>query len=198
MCYLNKRNPHPVISVPTPYTLGASGTAVWIVISGCRKFTAQTALGYEDRLSPQLLMLLSYSSTGENQFHGFLFFFFPFDNCLLPLFQGESRTSLRYCISREGRVKAGAASSYSCIWDSSFYTTILFYAIFIMQPSSFLLSSFWTRSSFLPSPLILVPPSLHPHTHGVITVLRCLMSSTLKRRVEAMKQEEKISCFLLD
>lgn len=74
MCYLNKRNPHPVISAPTPYTLGASGTAVWIVISG--KFTAQTALGYEDRLSPQLLMLLSYSSTGENQFHGFLFFFF--------------------------------------------------------------------------------------------------------------------------
>lgn len=89
MCYLSQCNPHPVISASTPRALG---TEMWIVISGCHKFTAQTALGYADRLSPQLpvpfQVTISYTSTGENV----SWILFPsFGNHLLPPFQGRSR-----------------------------------------------------------------------------------------------------------
>lgn len=176
---------------------------MWIAISGCHKFTAQTALGYADRLSPQLpvpfQVVISYTSTGENV----SWILFPsFGGHLLPPFQGGSRTScFPSATSSPGRDvwKRGlllpihvSESLYS-----SFYTAVLLYAIFTIQLSSFSLISFWTGSSYLPCPLFL---SLLLTTHTAVELLMYYTVSWVLQLswVEAMKQEEKIPCFLLD
>lgn len=104
-------------------------------------------------------------------------------------------SSLCNCFSREKGVKAGAGSPHSRIWESVFFLLhdrpflcSIHQSAFIFPPSSF-----WTGPSYL-----LSSPSLYPHTHRVITIFHCLMSSTVKQKEKAMTQEGKISCFLRD
>lgn len=129
----------------------------------------------------------------------FIFFIWQLSFATLPRREQNLTFSLCYCTSRERRVEAGAASSHSCISDSKFFLLhgspslrSIHHSTFILIP---LLFSNWVFLS--PVSFSLVPPSRHPHSHGVITVLHCLVSSAVKQSRSNETGGEKCPAFCL-
>lgn len=172
---------------------------MWIFISGCCKFTAQVTLRYVDRLSPQLLTLSNVATPLCQDRKKSVLWILSFFHLATTIYQSSKTRGELDVFPLLLLLQGKRCGSWGCfspfmslrlyIHNSPFLCSI-HQSTFIFPPSSF-----WTRS-YLLSSLILVPPSLHPHTHGVITI--CLMSSTVKQKEIAMTQEGKNSCFLHD
>lgn len=171
-----------------PWTLWASGTGMWLVISGCCRFTAQVPLDTQTGVfTAPTAFPGRYFPTPAQQKIGFMDFSV---SCHYSKVRAELNVSPLLL-----RLQGGTCGSWGCFFPFMYLGLYILpstwqsfsYAIFIMQPSSF--PSLHFELGLLISCLILVPPSLHPHTHGVITVSGCLMSSTVEQRAKAMKLE---------
>lgn len=170
---------------------------MWLVISGCRKFTAQIALGCADRLSPRLLMppkvaTLLHHQRRKSVWWTFFFFFFIWQLSFATLPRGKQNlmSSLWYCISRKPGLLLPIHLSETI--HSSFYLTAPSYALFIIQHSSFPVSSFWTGFSYLLSYVYPFSPPTSPWGYYCIT-----LSHELYSQVESRSNETEGEHFLL-